>query len=127
MKIFGFVSVVMYFDSEPLIEQCIETGKILNISLHGVVSDGSTYEADCFPTSDDDNNPQQQQQQWHQENASDRIVGCLLPNDSIPLGPHLPPESRWWTKAIFKDGSVLVTTAKGYDVTNSILKPTKSS
>uniref|UniRef100_A0A7S4S497 Uncharacterized protein n=1 Tax=Ditylum brightwellii TaxID=49249 RepID=A0A7S4S497_9STRA len=116
--------------SEVLIRQCTRTGTILDVSCHGVLSDGSSYESvnlmeqSKVPKINDDDDENQKE---------DLIVGTAIhPND---LSLHLNESScknivdeddkdkLWWIKSEFKDGSYLLSKGKGYDVWNMIVPP----
>ena len=88
--------------SEALVE-LNSRGEILDVRCHGVLSNGTRYETKPLPLDAE-----------HGETT----IGTLASEVQAPSdGGKL-----WWTKAQLDDDSFLLTTAKGYDVTNCLIK-----
>lgn len=85
-----------------LIEQKAKTGEVMNISCHGTLSDGSSYDIRHFPTDDD-------------------AVGHLASEELVPK--EAPRDKLWWVKAKFDDGSFLVSSGEGFNVWNCVVRP----
>jgi len=97
--------------SETLVEMDSE-GKIQNVYWHGVLSDGSKYESTPLPL--------------HYRKEEEIRVGNLSHEDWAPSADETPHNTRWWTKAHLRvddrSMSTLVTTAKGFEVHNAIVR-----
>lgn len=85
------------------------SGQIQNVRWHGVLSDGTTYESDSLPLT----------------STGAEIIGTLAHVDGVPTKDETPHHARWWTKAHLDETWSLITTAKGYDVTNHVVKRPK--
>ena len=92
--------------SEVVIEQCIETGKTLSVYSHGLLSDGALYETRPY-----------------NEATGDLRVGKRAPDPLVRLLPKSSHPGPWWTRAIFTDGSLMLSSGQGFDQWNNILKP----
>jgi hypothetical protein len=96
--------------SEVLLTQDVDTGDIVRVICHGILSDGTMYETKPLPWRDFDTS------------ESHLGVGCLARRNShIPSEKDSPHKGRWWTRASFLDGSHLLTTGEAYDVWNYII------
>jgi hypothetical protein len=99
--------------SEVLIEECLSTGKLLEVSFHGTLCDGSPYEAEPLQlTCGEDNAP-----------YSRLPVGTMTPTSAVPIANPSTGERSWWTRAALKDGSFLICTAEGFKTWNRIIHP----
>ena len=97
--------------SEILLEQCRETGKIVGVFTHGVLSDGSSYESVNF------------------QEESEGMIGKLVDRSKLCFEGSVQDDScdevDWFVKSKFNDGTYLVSTSKGYEVYNSIASKKK--
>jgi len=106
--------------SEVLIEQCTETGKLLDVFCHGTLSDGTRYESTSLDFD-------QRYVAVGNSTASlgdSLVVGAVTPRTVAPdlsESPHHGP--WWWTRSAFKDGSYLLTAGEGFRAWNRIVKP----
>ena len=91
--------------SEVLLKQCTETGRLLDVSYHGTLSDGSSYESCNLVALDNDG---------HDDLLPGQLATTLdlLPDES-PL-----EEAFWWIKAKMSDGTHLLSSSRDYDVWN---------
>jgi hypothetical protein len=91
--------------SEVLVEQCKLSGEIRDVTLHGVLSDGSKYEMKNV--------------------MSDACVGLAATIGKSTLSPSSassPSTRDWWVKAkLGANGPFLLSSAEGYDVWNRIV------
>ncbi|CAB9524065.1 expressed unknown protein [Seminavis robusta] len=85
-------------------------GRLQDVRWHGVLCDGTLYETENLLSS----------------SSCAPSVGYLADGDWLPDQDGTPHETPWWTKALMADGSVLLSTAKGYDVSNYMAKPHQS-
>jgi hypothetical protein len=98
--------------SEVLIEQCVSTGRLLEVCFHGTLCDGSHYEAEPLPLA------------FGKENArgSRLAVGTVTPTSAAPTSePSKRGDTTWWTRAALKDGSFLVCTGEGFRIWDRII------
>lgn len=89
--------------SEVLIEQCQRTGKLKDVQLHGVLSDGSKYEM--------------------RDLMRETVVGQVASTSMFSLTDQSNVPRDWWVKARLDDGdngSFLISSAEGYTVWNRI-------
>jgi hypothetical protein len=83
--------------SEVLVEQCKLSGEIKDVTLHGVLSDGSKYEMKNV--------------------MSHACVGLAAPT----VKSTLSPSSDWWVKAkLGANGPFLLSSAEGFKVWNRV-------
>jgi hypothetical protein len=97
--------------TEVVIQQCELTGRILEVSFQGTLSDGSRYEAEPL--------------QFGEHDAADLPlpVGTITPSALAPIAGPVRREPRWWTRAALKGGSFLVCSGEGFIVWNRIIRP----
>lgn len=95
--------------SETLVEICAQTGRVVGVRCHGTLCDGSNFETQNLVSEVEDHG------------SPLGAVGKMAQGDEVPSEEETPHQTRWWTKAVFTDNSVLITTAKGYEVHNFIL------
>jgi len=100
--------------SEVIMEQCCETGKLIDVHCHGRLSDGTEYETHSLDMDTKRN-----------ETSTDNVVtvGKLAPSTIAPDPGNSPHGGPWWTQAAFRDGSFLLSAGKGYQSWNRIVKP----
>lgn len=99
--------------SEVLILQdCRESGKILNVQFHGTLSDGTEYDTCSLYL-------EQSSSSLH----SHLEVGTLASGPFVPDASKSPHNGPWWTRAAFLDGSYMLTAGEGFDVWNYVVKP----
>ena len=95
---------------EVLIDQCIDSDSVSSTVLHGVLSDGSKFESVNLFDVD--------------ENPDLSLVGTRLDRKDFVFEGSVRDDSGeemdWWVKSKLTDGSFLVSTGKGYEVSNSI-------
>jgi len=97
--------------TEVLMEQCVVTGSIQGVVCHGKLSDGSSYQSvDYF---------------------SDTQIGKLVDKrkyifEGSSQDEEQDEEMEWWIKTKFLNGKYLVSSSKGYSVSNSIVSRRKS-
>lgn len=89
-------------------EQCVEGGHIESIVCHGTLSDGMSFETSNYL-----------------EEASDtNDIGKLVDRSKFVFEGSIQDDSLdevdWWIKTKLSDGKYLVSSAKGYEVFNSI-------
>mmetsp|Transcript_26481 Transcript_26481/g.58053 ORF Transcript_26481/g.58053 Transcript_26481/m.58053 type:complete len:658 (-) Transcript_26481:32-2005(-) len=94
---------------EVLIDQCIDSDYVSSTVLHGVLSDGSKFESvNLFDV---------------EEDSDLSLVGTLLDRKDFVFEGSVRDDSGeemdWWVKSKLTDGSFLVSTGKGYEVSNS--------
>ena len=101
---------------EVLMEQCTQTGEIVDIHYHGRLSDGTTYRAQSLDL-------------LGSPSESGLTVGGLASGPQVPLPTESPNGNWWWTRALFSsDGSdnyfdsYLIATGEGFDVWNRVVK-----
>lgn len=107
--------------TELLLEQCLDSDRIISIKCHGVLSDGSPYETvnylqgssaggSCYGVGKEEN---------HIGTLVDRskfeFEGNVEENDVNNDG-----KVDWWVKTQFSNGKYLAYSTKGYEVFNSI-------
>jgi hypothetical protein len=80
--------------SEVLIEQCNQSGKVTNLTCHGVLSDGTAYSSVNF---------------------------LLEPRIGKRFEQGTTSRSDWWVKSIFTDDRILLSKGSGYSVVNSFV------
>lgn len=97
--------------SEVLIEQCAITGELLEVYFHGVLSDGSEYEAQPLPLAGTQ----------LRKSGSSLDVGTVTPACYTATRASCRRSDVWWTRAALKDGSFLVSRGEGFNVWNQIL------
>jgi hypothetical protein len=97
--------------SEVLIEQCAATGKLLEVSFHGVLSDGSCYETKPLPLAATQVG----------RASSSLAVGTLVPGCCTHRRANLKTSDLWWTRAALKDGTFLISRGEGFNVWNQVL------
>ncbi|CAB9526918.1 expressed unknown protein (Partial), partial [Seminavis robusta] len=85
-------------------------GRLQDVRWHGVLCDGTAYETENLLES----------------SSCAPSVGYLADGDWLPDQDGTPHETPWWAKAHLADGSILLSTAKGYDVSNYMAKPHES-
>jgi hypothetical protein len=96
--------------SEVLIEQCVVTGKLLEVSFHGVLSDGSNYETKPLPLA----------VTQVDQSTSSLAIGTLA-RTCAAMRASCSVRDLWWTRAELKDGEFLVSRGEGFNVWNQIL------
>lgn len=103
--------------SEVVVEQCNETGKLLDVYFHGRMNDGTYYETDKL--------------EFDRNDCSNLAAGVGGEN-SLVVGRASPSEIvapdanfSWWTRARLKDpsGSFLLAAGEGFNIWNHIIKP----
>ena len=100
--------------SEVLIELDDETNDLLGVRYHGVLSDGMEYEHTLFEESPSSEDPPPDDDEILQR----LTVGKVTPDSWAPAIDQSPHRGRWWTKAIFKDGSHLLYATEGFKTWN---------
>jgi hypothetical protein len=93
--------------TEVLVELDLkESGGVLEkVYWHGVLSDGTLYETSNLLDQDDNTR-----------------TGTIASGDWVPSKEETPEQTKWWTKIQGRDGFSLITTAKGYNVTNYVVE-----
>ena len=102
-----------FVTSETLVEMN-ERGEILNVSWHGVLSDGTSYQSAPLPLTKDDENTT--------DKLNDNRIGTVAQGDWVPEESETPHQTKWWTKTHLDNETTLLTTAKGYDVHNCLVR-----
>ena len=105
--------------SEVLMEQCCDSGEILSLKSHGVLSDGSHYESVNFM---DSTNSDVNAMIGKQVVKNTELV--FENGDTIPQNDEDGEKEKrdWWVKSKLKDGSFFLSSGEGWNVYNSIAK-----
>jgi hypothetical protein len=99
--------------SEVIIEQCSQSGKVLDAYCHGTLSDGTDYRTEGLEFDSAARGPQ---------DSDDLVVGTLASGPLVPDESESPHAGPWWTRAVLSpDGSTLLTAGKGFEKWNRIL------
>lgn len=89
---------------EVLLEQEENSGDLVNLVTHGVLSDGSKFRSASI--------------------ISDPVVGTVVDRKKLSFEGSIQDDSNhkvdWFTKTLLSDGTYLVSTGKGYEVFNSL-------
>jgi len=97
--------------TEVLMKQSVDSGQIMSLSCHGVLSDGSAYESIDYLDNEGDNKA---------------LIGKLVDRRDLMFEDSIQDDSNdqieWWVKTRFTDGKYLVASSKGYEVFNSIAR-----
>lgn len=88
--------------SEVLIEQCTSSGRLVDVSCHGVLSDGTDYSTLGL------------------REAGNRTQSDFMPGTESNL--DAPCGEKWWTQASLSDGSFLLAASKGFDFWSRIVR-----
>jgi Calcineurin-like phosphoesterase len=88
--------------SEVLIEQCIQSGRVLDVKCTGALSDGTLYSTLGLMSED-------------AKHSAEFQVGTES-NLDAPCG------GKWWTQASLSDGSFLLAASKGFDYWSRIVR-----
>merc|ERR1711915_448643 len=102
-----------------LMEQCCDSGEILSLKSHGVLSDGSHYESVNFM---DSTNSDVKAMIGKQVVKSTELVfenGETFPQNDED---NAKENRDWWVKSKLKDGSFFLSSGGGWNVFNSIAK-----
>jgi hypothetical protein len=98
--------------TEVLIEQCRESGFVLDTYCHGTLSDGTMYTSRNLdfgrPTI---------------ASPGDLEVGTLALGKFVPSEFESPHGGPWWTQAALTDGSFLLAAGEGFKFWTRMVKP----
>ena len=110
--------------SEVLMEQCCDSGEVLSLKTHGVLSDGNQYESVNFM---DSTNPDVKAMIGKQVGNSTELV--FENGDTFPQNDEDNQNKTrdWWVKSKLKDGSFFLSSGEGWNVYNSIAKKIEKS
>jgi len=97
--------------SEVLIHLGNFGSSLESLMYHGVLSDGTEYETLNFVHHDGQDTT----------TTTTTIIGQAAPDHLVPSEEDSPHEGRWWTKTIFKDGSILFYAGDGFHIWNLLL------